>query len=68
VCKLKCPADAISGTRKETHEIDQAVCTKCGSCLDVCKFGAIRKTTGAIPLDAASHLKPVHERAGARGN
>lgn len=41
VCARQCPVDAISGTRKEKHEIDQEICIKCGVCRDVCKFDAV---------------------------
>jgi NADH-quinone oxidoreductase subunit F len=40
-CFKACPADAISGTKKEVHVIDQDKCTRCGSCQDVCKFDAV---------------------------
>lgn len=41
VCLKKCPADAISGNRKEVHLIDQNKCIRCGICLDSCRFEAI---------------------------
>ena len=41
VCSKKCPTKAISGVLKSTHTIDQSKCTKCGTCLSSCKFGAI---------------------------
>ena len=42
-CKRVCPADAVRGTRKSPHKIDNNVCIKCGSCFDACKFKAIMK-------------------------
>jgi NADH:ubiquinone oxidoreductase subunit F (NADH-binding)/(2Fe-2S) ferredoxin len=42
-CKKVCPVDAIKGTRKEMHTIDQDKCIKCGQCYDICKFEAITK-------------------------
>jgi NADH-quinone oxidoreductase subunit F len=42
-CKRACPSDAISGSKKKPHVIDQELCIKCGSCFDVCKFKAVHK-------------------------
>ena len=42
LCAKKCPADAIVGEVKSAHEIDQNKCIKCGSCVSVCRFGAVR--------------------------
>ncbi|MFA5105217.1 MAG: NADH-ubiquinone oxidoreductase-F iron-sulfur binding region domain-containing protein, partial [Candidatus Margulisiibacteriota bacterium] len=42
-CKKACPVDAISGTVKQKHLIDQEACIKCGKCFDACKFSAINK-------------------------
>ena len=41
ICARKCPVDAIGGTVKQPHEINQETCTKCGICKDACKFDAI---------------------------
>ena len=41
LCALKCPVDAITGVKKGLHVIDQDLCTKCGTCFDVCKFDAV---------------------------
>lgn len=41
-CARKCPAGAISGSVKSSHEIDENKCVKCGTCKEVCKFGAIK--------------------------
>ncbi|RKD33942.1 NADH-ubiquinone oxidoreductase-F iron-sulfur binding region domain-containing protein, partial [Thermohalobacter berrensis] len=43
LCAKACPADAISGERKEAHTIDQDKCVKCGACIEKCPFGAIIK-------------------------
>ncbi len=42
-CARVCPAECISGERKQMHTIDQDQCIKCGACFDKCKFGAIDK-------------------------
>ncbi len=41
VCLRACPADAITGEKKELHVIDPDKCTKCGTCMDLCKFDAV---------------------------
>lgn len=41
ICKRECPVDAIMGSPKAVHEIDQDLCIKCGVCLDVCPVNAI---------------------------
>jgi NADH:ubiquinone oxidoreductase subunit F (NADH-binding)/NAD-dependent dihydropyrimidine dehydrogenase PreA subunit len=42
-CARVCPANAITGARKQTHVIDQTKCIKCGQCFEVCKFGAVQR-------------------------
>ena len=41
LCARKCPVQAISGSVKQPHEIDQGTCSKCGQCIILCKFDAI---------------------------
>lgn len=41
ICARNCPSDAITGALKETHEISQDLCIKCGKCYEVCRFGAV---------------------------
>ncbi|MDR1061512.1 MAG: NADH-quinone oxidoreductase subunit NuoF [Clostridiales bacterium] len=43
MCAKVCPVGAISGERRQPHEIDPKVCIKCGACMDTCKFGAIAR-------------------------
>lgn len=43
-CKKVCPVEAITGTRKERHTIDQTRCIKCGQCYATCKFNAISRS------------------------
>ncbi len=40
-CTRVCPTNAISGEKKLVHKIDQAVCIRCGACMEKCKFSAI---------------------------
>ncbi len=42
VCARNCPANCITGARKEIHFINQEACIKCGMCFTKCKFDAIR--------------------------
>ncbi len=41
VCARRCPVDAIAGSVKNKHVIDQEKCIKCGKCEEGCKFGAV---------------------------
>jgi len=43
LCLKACPADAISGEKKQPHKIDQDKCIQCGLCYEICKFKAIVK-------------------------
>ena len=40
-CARACPVEAISGTKKKPHLIDQELCIQCGSCRQACKFEAV---------------------------
>lgn len=41
LCVKKCPAQCITGEKKQPHLINQDLCVKCGECFKRCKFGAI---------------------------
>lgn len=41
LCARNCPVEAISGERREPHEIDQDKCIRCGICREVCRFDAV---------------------------
>lgn len=41
MCAKGCPVGAISGGKKEPHEIDTEKCIACGSCREACKFDAV---------------------------
>ncbi|MBU4232729.1 MAG: NADH-quinone oxidoreductase subunit NuoF [Desulfobacterales bacterium] len=41
LCRLRCPVEAVLGTKKEPHQIIQEKCIKCGACYDGCKFDAV---------------------------
>jgi NADH-quinone oxidoreductase subunit F len=36
LCFKSCPADAITGSKKEVHFIDTDKCIKCGTCIEIC--------------------------------
>ncbi len=40
-CARVCPVGAITGEKKQIHEIDPEICIKCGACIERCKFDAI---------------------------
>ncbi len=41
ICARNCPVDAITGSLKEKHMIDQKKCIHCGVCREVCNFNAV---------------------------
>ncbi len=46
VCARNCSANAIRGTIKQPHVIENDLCVKCGVCETKCKFNAIYKEGG----------------------
>lgn len=42
LCKKGCAPEAIEGRLKEPHAIHKEKCIQCGSCIDVCRFKAVR--------------------------
>jgi len=62
LCLKNCPVNAIKGSPKHIHVIDQTICTKCGQCMDVCppKAKAIVKVSGKKELESLKYLaEPV---------
>ncbi len=41
LCARNCPTDAITGTVKKLHHINQELCIKCGNCKSACNFNAV---------------------------
>jgi NADH:ubiquinone oxidoreductase subunit F (NADH-binding)/Pyruvate/2-oxoacid:ferredoxin oxidoreductase delta subunit len=41
VCRRECPEKAIFGVKNQAHRIDSNLCSKCGTCVDVCHFDAV---------------------------
>lgn len=50
ICSSVCPADAITGAKKQIHVIDQGKCILCGACFEKCppKFNAVNMIPGQI--------------------
>ncbi len=50
ICASVCPADAVTGAKKQIHVIDQGKCILCGACFEKCppKFNAINMIPGQI--------------------
>ncbi len=44
LCARKCSIHAITGEKKQPHQIDQEMCVKCGECYEACKFDAVAIT------------------------
>ncbi|MCI1945037.1 NADH-quinone oxidoreductase subunit NuoF [Clostridium luticellarii] len=42
VCRKNCPGKCITGEVKKPHEIDADKCLKCGNCINMCKFDAVK--------------------------
>jgi NADH-quinone oxidoreductase subunit F len=40
-CARSCPVQAISGEKKQPHELEKSKCIKCMTCIDACPVGAI---------------------------
>jgi Pyruvate/2-oxoacid:ferredoxin oxidoreductase delta subunit len=47
LCAKNCPNQAISGEKKQPHNLDRSMCIKCGICFDVCRSEAVRKVPAA---------------------
>jgi len=40
-CRKACPEGAVTGEKKEKHEIDPSKCIKCDACRSVCRYDAV---------------------------
>ena len=61
-CKRVCPSNAITGEKKKLHTIDQALCIKCRSCFERCKFDSVM--TG--PASMREEILKEKESVGAK--
>jgi ferredoxin len=61
ICARRCPVEAIAGGKGQVHVIDQELCIKCGTCLEVCpdRFGAVVKITGGPVPDPVPEAERV---------
>ena len=41
LCVRSCPVGAISGEKKQKHQVDKAKCIKCGVCFETCNFSSV---------------------------
>lgn len=41
LCAKSCPVGCITGEKKKPYVINKALCIKCGTCVDKCKFDAV---------------------------
>jgi NADP-reducing hydrogenase subunit HndC len=41
-CRRECAAGAIIGELKKKHKIDNDKCIRCGNCINICKFNAVK--------------------------
>jgi NADH:ubiquinone oxidoreductase subunit F (NADH-binding)/(2Fe-2S) ferredoxin/Pyruvate/2-oxoacid:ferredoxin oxidoreductase delta subunit len=65
ICARECPVQAIKGNKGIVHVIDQAKCTKCGTCFEVCpsRFNAVTKLSGEpVPKSPTGESKVMRRR------
>lgn len=49
MCARNCPEQCIVGAPKTPHVINEDLCSRCGTCWDVCKFNAIYNSDDPVP-------------------
>jgi NADH-quinone oxidoreductase subunit F len=65
ICMRKCTAGSIIGAKHQIHVIDQDICTKCGSCFEVCpdNFNAVVRYSGeTVPEAIAENLRTIDRK------
>ena len=49
MCARNCPEQCITSAPKTPHVINEDLCSRCGTCWDVCKFNAIYNSNDPVP-------------------
>ncbi|MGQ9639487.1 MAG: NADH-ubiquinone oxidoreductase-F iron-sulfur binding region domain-containing protein [Candidatus Bathyarchaeia archaeon] len=63
LCLRKCPVEAVQGGKDQVHWINQEKCVKCGTCYEICNFGAVKRLSGEpIPPSPPKGMKPIRKR------
>lgn len=65
-CGKSCPEGAIAGAAEMIHVINQEKCSRCGLCLDVCKYSAIQKAGAIKPKTPETPIPVGSWEAGTR--
>lgn len=52
MCARNCPEQCITSAPKTPHVINEDLCSRCGTCWDVCKFNAIYNSNDPVPAYA----------------
>jgi ferredoxin len=70
ICGRQCPVNAIEGGKNRIHVIDQEMCIRCGTCLDVCpsRFEAVNKIAGRVVPAAIPEEQRVIVRKGKKAS
>lgn len=53
-CARNCPEQCITSAPKTPHIIDEDLCSRCGTCWDVCRFNAVYNSDAPVPEIPAS--------------
>jgi NADH-quinone oxidoreductase subunit F len=65
-CLGECPVEAVQGDKDLVHWIDQEKCIKCGTCYEICTFGAVKKLSGEPILPTPKGMKPTRKMKGGK--
>jgi NADH:ubiquinone oxidoreductase subunit F (NADH-binding)/(2Fe-2S) ferredoxin/NAD-dependent dihydropyrimidine dehydrogenase PreA subunit len=54
LCAKRCPVDAVSGEKKQSHTIDLELCIRCDTCRIACRFDAVEVISAGRDGDRAA--------------